>query len=201
MSIVLWVINLNKHVIFIQYSRWSSLSTDCSGDSPLWLQSANKQFLQSTHMESVLRLSLKSHTIKIKNMATPLQRSDAQFVPITYLYTNRTNNDTRYFLLYALNDLSITSQMFNLKSSHWNWVKSKVNLTQHIINITSSVYFDFQPFKGARSDWFRFFSNFRRFWYQKKAHIFLITPGEFHSWKMYHLEDINENVTSYGYYN
>ncbi len=39
------------------------------------------------------------------------------------------------------------------------------------------------------------FSNFMRFWYQKNAHIFLITPGEFYSWKMYHLEDINENVT------
>ena len=43
-----------------------------------------------------------------------------------------------------------------------------------------------------------FFSNLQRFWYQKKAHIFLITPCEFYSWKMYHLEDINENVTSYG---
>ncbi len=28
---------------------------------------------------------------------------------------------------------------------------------------------------GARSDCFRFFSNFLRFWYQEKAHIFLIT--------------------------
>ncbi len=37
--------------------------------------------------------------------------------------------------------------------------------------------------KGARSDSFRFFSKFWRFWYQKKAHniIFLITPGEFYS--------------------
>ena len=42
------------------------------------------------------------------------------------------------------------------------------------------------------------FSNFRKFWYQKKAHMFLITPGEFYSWKMYRLEGINENVTSYG---
>ncbi len=46
-----------------------------------------------------------------------------------------------------------------------------------------------------------FFSNFQRFWYQKKAHIFLITPGESYSWKMYRLEDINENVTSYGNHN
>ena len=37
-----------------------------------------------------------------------------------------------------------------------------------------------------------------KFWYQKKAHIFLITRGEFYSWKMYPLEDINEIVTSYG---
>ncbi len=29
-----------------------------------------------------------------------------------------------------------------------------------------------------------------------KAHIFLIIPCEFYSWKMYRLEDINENVTS-----
>ncbi len=56
-------------------------------------------------------------------------------------------------------------------------------------------------FKGAQSDCFRFFSNFRRFWYQKKAHIFLITPGEFHSFKMYRLKNINENVTSYGNHN
>ncbi len=35
-----------------------------------------------------------------------------------------------------------------------------------------------------------FFSNFQKFWYQKKAHIFLITPGEFYSWKLYCLEDI-----------
>ncbi len=30
------------------------------------------------------------------------------------------------------------------------------------------------------------------------AHIFLINPGEYYSWKVYRLEDINENVTSYG---
>ncbi len=56
-------------------------------------------------------------------------------------------------------------------------------------------------FKGAQSDCFRFFSNFQRFWYQKKGHIFLITLGKCYSWKMYCLEDINENVTSYGNYN
>ena len=37
-----------------------------------------------------------------------------------------------------------------------------------------------------------FFPNFVRFWYQKKAYIFLITPGEYYSWKMYRFEDINE---------
>ncbi len=37
--------------------------------------------------------------------------------------------------------------------------------------------------------------------YQKKACIFLITPGEFYSWKVYRLENINENVTSYGNHN
>ena len=35
-------------------------------------------------------------------------------------------------------------------------------------------------FKGVLSDCVRFFSNFLRFWYQKKAHL-LITPGEFQS--------------------
>ena len=53
--------------------------------------------------------------------------------------------------------------------------------------------------QGGRSNCFRIFSNYLRFWYQKKTHFFLITCGEFYSWKMYHLEDIiNENVTSYG---
>ncbi len=46
-----------------------------------------------------------------------------------------------------------------------------------------------------------FSPNLPRFWYQKKACIFLITPGEFYSWKMYRLEDINENVISYGNHN
>ncbi len=55
--------------------------------------------------------------------------------------------------------------------------------------------------KGARSDHFRFFSNFWGFWYQKKACIFLITSGELYGWKMCCLEDINENVTSYGNHN
>ncbi len=73
---------------------------------------------------------------------------------------------------------------------------SYVKAWQHLAHISET-----RNIKGARSDCFRFFSNFRRFWYQKKAHIFLITSGEFYSWKMYRLEDINENVTSYGYHN
>ncbi len=47
-----------------------------------------------------------------------------------------------------------------------------------------------------------FFLNLRRFWYQKKAHIFLImTPGEFYNSKVYPFKDINESVTSYGNHN
>ena len=34
--------------------------------------------------------------------------------------------------------------------------------------------------KGAQSYLFNFFSNFWRFWYHKKAHIFLITHVKFH---------------------
>ena len=40
--------------------------------------------------------------------------------------------------------------------------------------------------------------NFQRFWYWKKACIFLTTTGEFYSLKVYCLEDVNENVTGYG---
>ena len=36
---------------------------------------------------------------------------------------------------------------------------------------------------------FSIFKNLR-FWYQKKAHVFLITPGEFYIWKEYCLGDI-----------
>ena len=35
-------------------------------------------------------------------------------------------------------------------------------------------------FKGAQSYFFNFFPNFWRFWYHKKAHIFLITHAKFH---------------------
>ena len=33
---------------------------------------------------------------------------------------------------------------------------------------------------------------------ESSYHIFLITPGEFDSWKIFCLEDINENMTCYG---
>ena len=49
-------------------------------------------------------------------------------------------------------------------------------------------------FKGAQSDLFNFFSNVWRFWYQKKADIFVTTHDKFHSWKVFCLEDTNENV-------
>ena len=48
---------------------------------------------------------------------------------------------------------------------------------------------------------FYFVSNLWRFWYDKKAHIFLITHGKFHSWKVFRLEDINENMPCNGYHN
>ena len=54
---------------------------------------------------------------------------------------------------------------------------------------------------GAQSYFFNFFSNFWRFCYHKKAHIFLITHGKFYSWKVFHLEDINENMSGYGNHN
>ena len=46
-----------------------------------------------------------------------------------------------------------------------------------------------------------FFQNFQRFCYHNKAHIFLKSHGKFNSWKVFHLEDINENVPGYGNHN
>ena len=51
--------------------------------------------------------------------------------------------------------------------------------------------------KGVLSDFVEIFSNLR-LWLQKEAHIFLITPGEFYSWKMCYLEHVNEKVIGYG---
>ena len=39
------------------------------------------------------------------------------------------------------------------------------------------------------------FSNFLRFWYQKKAHFFLISHEKFYNSNVSCLEDIGENVT------
>ena len=61
------------------------------------------------------------------------------------------------------------------------------------------VEFSIFLFKEAQSYLFNSFSNFWRFWYHKKAHIFLIIHGKFNSWKVFlHLEDINENESGYG---
>ncbi len=45
-----------------------------------------------------------------------------------------------------------------------------------------------------------FSQTFRDFGIRRKIVFFVITRGEFYSWKMYRLED-NENVTSYGNHN
>ena len=56
--------------------------------------------------------------------------------------------------------------------------------------------------KGAQSCLFNFFfPKFWRFCYHEKAHIFLITHDKVYSWKVFRLEDINENVSSYGIHN
>ena len=53
--------------------------------------------------------------------------------------------------------------------------------------------------KEAQTDFFNFIWNIL---YHKKAHIFLITHGKFHGWKVFHLEDIDVNVPGYGlFYN
>ena len=46
-----------------------------------------------------------------------------------------------------------------------------------------------------------FVKLFKDFGITKKPNIFLIIHGEFHSWKVFHLEDINENVPGYGNHN
>ncbi len=46
-----------------------------------------------------------------------------------------------------------------------------------------------------------FFQTFRDFGIRRKLNIILNAPGEFNSRKMYRLEDMNENVTSYGTHN
>ncbi len=46
------------------------------------------------------------------------------------------------------------------------------------------------------SDFSQTFRDFGR-----KLLFFSLPPGEFYGWKMYRLDDINENVTSYGNHN
>ena len=55
--------------------------------------------------------------------------------------------------------------------------------------------------KGAQSYLFNFFPNFWRFWYHKKAHIFIITHVKFHGLKVFCLEDIYEKGSDYGNHN
>ena len=52
--------------------------------------------------------------------------------------------------------------------------------------------------KGAQSNFINFLKNFWRFWYHKKADIFLITHVRFCSWKWFCLKGINENMPGYG---
>ena len=55
--------------------------------------------------------------------------------------------------------------------------------------------------KGPILSFQLFFSNFWRFYYHKKAHIFLITHENFYIKEVFRLEDINENVSGYGNHN
>ena len=62
------------------------------------------------------------------------------------------------------------------RDEKWRILSIVFFISFHIVT-----YQYFNNIKGARSDCFKFFSNFQRFWYQEKAHIFLITPGEFNA--------------------
>ena len=102
----------------------------------------------------------------------------------------------------------ITSLKKNQKNFHYkisalliyisHVVVIKINGYSNFHSISSTTYMEKTTLKGARSDCFWFFQPFGAAgiscWYQKKA-------GEFYSWKMYRLEAINENVTSYGNHN
>ena len=65
------------------------------------------------------------------------------------------------------------------------------NIEQHEYNIWK---YTFCKLIGVWS----YFSNFARFWYQMKAHIFVITHTTCQGQNMSSYEDISENVTSYG---
>ena len=106
-------------------------------------------------------------------------------------------------LLLLLQDLPSTGQFHcffrfgAIQTKRISYTTSKCKIRIRLTFLESTLF----VIKGARSDRCRFFSNFQRFWYQKKACIFLITPGDFYSWKMNRFKDINENVTSNGNHN
>ena len=56
-------------------------------------------------------------------------------------------------------------------------------------------------YKGAYLIFSFVFQNFQRFWYHKIDHIFLITFDKFNTWKVFCLEDNNENVHGYDNHN
>ncbi len=89
------------------------------------------------------------------------------------------------FSLFPLRRPSITFGNYGKLYTHRHSENNLVNLATQIWMDRSVRW----TLKDARSDCFIFCSDFRGFRYPKKAHIFLITLGEFYSWKMYRLED------------
>ena len=71
--------------------------------------------------------------------------------------------------------------LFEVTSSHEIYF-----VKYHVLVFNFSIEFhtmsEFNLFKDpSRSDCFRIFSNFLRFWYRKKTQIVLITPRKFYS--------------------
>ncbi len=118
----------------------------------------------------------------------------ANILPVSMTFYNKTTSQTwlcisknfqrdiyPYFI--SLHNREVVKVMFESnkntiidKSDLLNAINSALNFAfaTLILQCSSKVV---GTLKGARSDCVRFFSNFRRFWYQKKAHIFLITTG------------------------
>ena len=101
------------------------------------------------------------------------------------------------FLVYLQNYKEFEAEILDLQSE-------KYGLSFDIKKYTTSGWalgdenvIGIRAFKGAQSNLYNCFSNIYRFYYHKKAHTFLIIHGKFHSWKMFHLEDFNENVPGY----
>ena len=46
-----------------------------------------------------------------------------------------------------------------------------------------------------------FFPKISEILVSEESSYFVTTPGEFYSWKMFHSEDINDNMTSNGNHN